>query len=246
MTDVHGITRELTPAALSRSALRAAVVLIATAAGLFALGLAWGFILIGRTGGGAIQGWDDTVWRWGLHHRGPFVAVAKIVAVVGDAAALGAICVVLTITLILRRASIRALVPLAAYLGAEFQVFAIRQVIHRHRPPSADFPARDAVRGVHETSYSYPSGHAVAVTAVLFAVLGTFALARQWVWPWLSALVASAGVAATRLVLGVHWFSDVTIGLLIGAAWGVTVALVARRVESSPVTCWAWGRSASG
>jgi len=198
---------------------------------LFAAGVVLGFTLIGRTGGGPIQSWDDTVWRWAIGHRGPFVGVAKIVATVGDAAALSVICIVLTGALVLALRSMRALVPLVAYLGAEFEVFALRQVIHRPRPATADFPAHDAIRGVHETSYSYPSGHAVAVTAVLFAVLGTLAFSRRWAWPWLLALGASGCVADTRLMLGVHWFSDVTIGLLIGIAWGTTVAFVAQRVE---------------
>jgi undecaprenyl-diphosphatase len=189
-----------------------------------------GFVLVGRTGGGMIQGWDDTVWRWAVHHRGPFVEVARIVATVGDAPALGVICLVSTLALFVRARSTLALVPVVAYLGGEFEVFAIRQVIHRHRPPTADYPAHDAIRGVHETSYSYPSGHAVAVTAVLVALLGTVALSRRRAWPWLLAVAVALGVAQTRLLLGVHWFSDLAIGLLLGLGWGATVAFVARRV----------------
>jgi membrane-associated phospholipid phosphatase len=43
------------------------------------------------------------------------------------------------------------------------------------------------------------------------------------------ALLASCFVADTRLLLGVHWFTDVAIGLALGIAWGVTVAVVAMR-----------------
>ena len=45
---------------------RAVGVLVATAVGIFALGLILGFAVVGRHGGGAIQGWDDTVGRWYL------------------------------------------------------------------------------------------------------------------------------------------------------------------------------------
>ena len=229
----------------ARAVVRTAAVLTAVATALFAAGLVLGFTLIGRTGAGPLQSSDNTVWRWAIRHRGPFVEVAKVVGTVGDAAALGIICAVLTVAAVLRMRSVLALVPLTAYFGGEFEVFAIRQVIHRPRPPSADFPARDAVRGVHETSYSYPSGHAVAVTAVLFAGLGVLAIAKRWAWPWLVALVFSIGVADTRLILGVHWFSDVTIGLLIGAAWGTTVALVAQRLATCSVAARV-GTSPSG
>ncbi|MDQ2749105.1 MAG: phosphatase PAP2 family protein [Pseudonocardiales bacterium] len=209
---------------------RCTLVLLAAAIGLFVVAASLGFILIGRRGGGPIQGWDDAVWRWAIHHRGPFVGAAKVVAAVGDAPVLGAICGAATIALLVRLRSLLALVPLVAYLGAEFQVFAVRQVIHRHRPPTAVFPARDAVRGVHETTYSFPSGHAVAVTAVLFAALGMLGLARRRAWPWFLAFVASLCVAASRILLGVHWLSDVAVGLLIGIVWGTTVALAAQRV----------------
>ena len=125
----------------------------------------------------------------------------------------------------------RALVPVVAYFGAEFEVFAIRAVISRPRPSTANYPAPGSVPGVHETSYSFPSGHSVAVTAVLFASLGCIALTYRIWWPWVLALLASLFVVDTRLVLGVHWFSDVTFGLLFGMAWGVSVAWAARAVE---------------
>lgn len=209
----------------------AAGLLIAVAAGIFAVGLLVGLVIVGRHGGGPIQGWDNTVERWFPLHRGPLVGVSKFVATYFDAAPLAVICVVLSTTLAFTLRTIRALVPIVAYLGGEFQVFMIRQIILLHRPPTANYPAPGAIKGVHETSYSFPSGHSVAVTAVLFALLGTVALTHRIWWPWLVALLASLFVIDTRLVLGVHWFSDVTVGLVLGAIWGITVAVVARGVE---------------
>jgi membrane-associated phospholipid phosphatase len=66
---------------------------------------------------------------------------------------------------------------------------------------------------------------------ILFAVFGTIALTYRIWSPWLIALVGSLFVVDTRLILGVHWFSDVAFGLVFGMTWGVTVAIVARQVE---------------
>ena len=164
-------------------------------------------------------------------HRGPLVGASKLVATYADGLPLGIFCVVLTAILGFTLRSIRALVPIVAYLGGEFQVFIIREVIHRHRPATAVYPAPGSIAGVHETSYSFPSGHAVAVTAVLFALLGSVALARGIWWPWAVALLASLFVIDTRLVLGVHWFSDVVFGFLFGITRGIVVARIARQLE---------------
>lgn len=209
---------------------RAVLELAAVGLALLILGLVLGLALVGRHGGGAIQGWDHTVWQWSIHHRGHLVGIDKVIAKVGDASLWGPICVVLTVVWFAIRRTPRALAPLLAFLGGEGLVFLIRVVIHRPRPSTADYPAPGAVPGVHETSYSFPSGHAVSVTAVVFALLAMIALTRRTWWPWLLALLVSAFVADSRLVLGVHWFSDVTIGLVLGIAWGITVALVCLRL----------------
>jgi membrane-associated phospholipid phosphatase len=212
-------------------AIRSGGLLFGAAVAIFVVGVLVGFVIIGRHGGGPIQSWDGPIGRWYLHHRDPLVGVSKFVATYLDALPLGIICVFLSVILGLTLHSPRALIPIVAYFGGEFEVFAIRTVIHRHRPPTANYPAPGAVAGVHETSYSFPSGHSVAVTAVLFALLGCVALTDRIWWPWIIALIGSLFVIDTRLVLGVHWFSDVAFGLLFGIAWGITVALAARQVE---------------
>jgi undecaprenyl-diphosphatase len=225
-----------TPESATRAhSLPAIVVRFAVAGiGLLLLGLVLGLALVGRHGGGAMQSFDNTVEGWSIDHRDGLVGVAKVIATWGDAALLGVVAVVLSAAWVATTRSLRGLVPLLAYLGGEGLVFLIRAIMHRHRPPTANYPAPHAVSGVHETSYSYPSGHAVAVTAVLFAMLGTVAVARRQAWPWLVALLASCFVADTRLVLGVHWFSDVAIGLLLGIGWGCTVAVTARLLPPGP------------
>jgi membrane-associated phospholipid phosphatase len=222
--------------------IRAVATLAAAGVAVFAVGLLVGLAVVGRRGGGPIQGWDDRVQVWGIHHRFGLTGAAKVVAYLGDAPKLAVVAVVLTGVLLLTTHSIRALVPAVAYLGAEFQVFLIRAVVNRPRPPTSNYPAPGAVPGVHETSSSFPSGHSVAVTAILFGLAGSVALARRLWWPWVVALAASVFVVDTRLVLGVHWFSDVLFGLVLGIGWGVTVAFVFRDLEWEDLRAWVPGR----
>lgn len=214
-----------------RPLLRATYQLAVVGVVLLAVGLGAGLLLVGRHGDGPIRGVDQHVWHWFVEHR-YLVALAKFIGTYLDAAPLGVICLVLTAILVLTLRTPAALALLAGYLGGEGLVFVIRTVIHRSRPISADYPARYALPGVHEVGWSFPSGHATGVTAALVAALGAFALSRRLVWPWVVAAVAGAYVACSRLDLGVHWFSDVTVGFVLGAAWGVAVALVAVRLSA--------------
>lgn len=191
--------------------------------GIIVVGLAVGLSLVGRTGKGPIHSWDETVNSWVLAHQYGLVGASKIIATVGDAALLGVIVAVITIVLILLRFGIRGTVLAAAYLGAEFTVFAVRKVILRPRPYSA---AHGTIPGVQETGYSFPSGHATATAAIFFALAVVVIGTRRIIWPWVVAFVASCATAGSRLVLGVHWFSDVTVGLVLGAVWGAASARI--------------------
>ncbi len=205
------------------------------------IGVLVGLTLIGRHGGGAARHLDAPVHDWFIRHRMGLVGISKIIAFVGDAPKLGGIVVVATVVTMLiayrrGRLGVRALGPFVAYLGAEATVFVIRLVISRPRPSTANFPATGAVPGVHETSFAFPSGHATAVPAVLLSVAGLIVLRRKVRWPWLVAVVGLVAVAVSRLVLGVHWTTDVCIGAILGGVWGLVVCWAQRRIEpANPV-----------
>jgi undecaprenyl-diphosphatase len=204
--------------AFTRAFVLCAIVWIALEIMALVLGLA----VVGRYGGGPIRNWDNTVEQWSIAHRGPLIGIAKVIAFAGDAPFLALIAALVTIVLLLLGQRMRAFVPLVAYLGGEAIVFVTRQVVQRPRPPTANFPAPYAVPGVHETSYSYPSGHATAAVAVIVSLAALAVVAWPRFWAWIVAAVLVLGavfVAWSRLVLGVHWFSDVAFGMLFGIPW---------------------------
>lgn len=94
----------------------------------------------------------------------------------------------------------------------------VKHAVARPRPPW------NGLWSVEE-SFSYPSGHAQAGITVWVA-LGLIALVLlHGRSRWLAAvplLVLGPVIGASRLVLGVHWPSDVVGGWLLGAAWLTT------------------------
>ena len=95
-----------------------------------------------------------------------------------------------------------------------------KQVVGRPRPPAG-------LRLVAETEPSFPSGHATDSAALYLTValvLALFVLRRPVARAALvtGGLVLTGCVGLSRLVLGVHWPSDV----LAGWALGTTAALV--------------------
>lgn len=72
---------------------------------------------------------------------------------------------------------------------------------------------------------SFPSGHVIASTVVLGAILILFARGLP-AWRRTLAIVSAAVfvilVAMARLALGVHYLTDVIAGLVLGLAWVAT------------------------
>jgi membrane-associated phospholipid phosphatase len=103
---------------------------------------------------------------------------------------------------------------LSVVLGQMLISNTIKVVIDRARPelrPRADF-----------TGTSFPSGHTTAATATYLAValvlaMGTSPRARAALAG--AALAIGVAVGCTRVLLGVHFFSDALAGFAIGLSW---------------------------
>lgn len=86
---------------------------------------------------------------------------------------------------------------------------------------------------IHETGYSFPSGHATA--SVTFAILMAAAGLRWWAgWRRLIAIYAlpawAVAVVWSRPLLGVHTPIDVIAGTITGFLWGIASFTVVRRI----------------
>ena len=84
----------------------------------------------------------------------------------------------------------------------------------------------------HQTSYSYPSGHATNA-AVVYLLLAWLAPPRwrRAAWSLAGVMIVLNGVS--RMMLGVHWASDIVGGTLMGAAFALFGAAWARRGRSA-------------
>ena len=99
-----------------------------------------------------------------------------------------------------------------------------------------DRPRPDLVpHGSYVYTASFPSGHSM-MAAIVYLTLAAL-LARtltSWAlkaYVMLLAIAAILMVGISRVYLGVHWPTDVLAGWIVGAAWALFCALIARVLE---------------
>lgn len=121
-----------------------------------------------------------------------------------------------------RRQWLRAIFFGLATAGVEGSNLLLKALFHRHRPDLWPSPTP-------EHDYSFPSGHAMGVVAVM-AGLVVLAWPTRWRWPMvvLGTLFAVA-VSFSRLYLGVHFPSDVLAGWGVALAWVTVLGLFFHR-----------------
>ena len=178
-------------------------------------GGAWG-VLDDALAGGLRSQADTAVLRW-------FAMLTHL----GDSWALTGLTLVVAVALWSARHRLLATAWLVAMAGNGALTKVLKDVFERVRP--------DHDHGIAQASgYSFPSGHSSAslVAYVLLAYLATRLLPRAWHLP--AALAAGALVFTTgwsRVVLHVHYASDVLAGWLLGGSWLLCTVLILESVS---------------
>jgi undecaprenyl-diphosphatase len=137
----------------------------------------------------------------------------------------GMTIVVTAVSVVLLRRGLRreAVVLVVVTLGSQALVLSAKAGYERERPDvgsAIELPS----------SFSFPSGHATTGVAV-FGLLGLYAAAlattrRRRIAAVCTGFAVGGLVAASRVVLNVHFLSDVLAGACLGLAWLSTCLLV--------------------
>ena len=163
------------------------------------------------------------------------VAVVKAITLLGGTAVLAGIIGAAAIFLLIRRHWRLAVYLLVTGAGALVLDPVLKALVGRLRPVLAHPIA-------HGTGNSFPSGHALGSIVCYGAILLVFSPAARGRWrtaftAGIVVLVALIGIS--RLLLGVHYLSDVAGGWAIGILWlGVTTFAfeLTRSAVGLPVT----------
>jgi undecaprenyl-diphosphatase len=168
---------------------------------------------------------DEAVARWVADPRATWLeAVVRAPSWIGGRIGLLASGLVAALLLIRERAWVDLGFLVGAFAGSQLVAGALQALFGRSRPDLEPVVALPA-------SASLPSVHAAAGTACVgaLAVLATERISsHRWrIAIWSAAVVLGVAVGLSRLVLGVHWLSDVLAGWALGIAW-LTLCLLAR------------------
>jgi len=207
--------------------------LLALAGVLLAAAILAVLVVFARSKTGAVHDLDfdtaDDLNRYLTSHHGQ-VGMWKTITAAGGPTTWRVLAVITVIALSVRRRWRLAGLVAVTMAGAAVLSGVTKLLVHRARP-IVTVPVERVGGG------SFPSGHALtSVVAVgLTLVLLLPVIGRRW-----RLLLASAGVVVvasvgfSRLILGVHYVTDVLGGWLIGVLWLAAVVTIFRRTEGGP------------
>jgi membrane-associated phospholipid phosphatase len=204
------LRREIDPAAAT------GLVLTVTTAILLAGVIAVGLLLLMVHSDSGLARWDLSFARWGGDNATPTsTRLLRDISLFGGTIGVLSCSIVIGIIEYRRRPNHAIPWLILLTVGGQFAlVNVIKVVVNRDRPNIRQLTGF--------SSQSFPSGHAAAAAAT-FAMLALL-LGRGRPRGVRNALAGGAValavlVAGSRVMLGVHWFTDVLAGMAVGWAW---------------------------
>lgn len=150
--------------------------------------------------------------------------IALFITTFGSTIVIGSLFILALAVLFLKKRWRYALLSTIALLGALILVTTIKALIHRTRPEN-----------LIETGFSFPSGH--AILAIVFVSLLIYSFKDDFknkIIKYVLIIMFSSffiAVGISRIILHVHWFSDVIAGMSLGLFWFMFLVLIEKSIE---------------
>lgn len=208
--------------AIDREAIGGLMLVVALAivfATAFVVGIV--FDMVDRDSG--LAEWDTAVAEWGSENATSWsTTVLDALTNLGGSRYLIVIFAVVAVYDYVRHRNGNVVLFLLVVLAGVMAINnGLKWIVDRERP--------DVTHLVGSAGSSFPSGHSAAAAAAWFAL--ALVISRHWsrrgrAWAAAVAAIITVAVAASRALLGVHWFTDVVAGVMVGWGWFLLVALV--------------------
>ncbi|HZC98999.1 MAG TPA: phosphatase PAP2 family protein [Actinomycetes bacterium] len=204
------LRRRFDPAELTGLALTVALLLIFLAA------LAFGQVADMVTSRTGLYRVDAAAADWGARHASPVST-----HLLGALTWLGSTVVIVALALASgmydwyrrRRWTVLGFMLMVVW-GQNLIANGVKLLVERPRPPVPHLAG--------SSGWSFPSGHSASAAATYAALALLLGRGRPWpVKAWLGTAAAGVtmAVAASRVLLGVHWVTDVAAGVALGLGW---------------------------
>jgi undecaprenyl-diphosphatase len=182
----------------------------------------WGFYdIVATVVEQATLSFDTDILLWIRQWHTPLLDRLMVgISILGSASILLSVSLILILLLWRYQHRSERLALMIASVGAVGLNYGLKYLFARARPELWQ-------RIVEVNFYSFPSGHAM-VSAVVYGMLA-YLLTK--LFPGWRGAIATGSVALvvaigfSRLYLGVHWFTDVVAGYVIGSGWLLTCIL---------------------
>jgi len=152
-----------------------------------------------------------------------FLSITKF----GNLSSMLILSILVTLILLWQKDRSSILYYWAGMLGSGVLFSGIKEIFARGRPSNY-------IGELFQHGYSFPSGHATMSMSFALLILYIFypkvsSLYRSLLL--LFVLISPVGIGFSRIYLGVHYFSDVSAGLVLGIFWIGTMLISFKRVR---------------
>lgn len=162
-----------------------------------------------------IARWDRSAAEWGAEHATPTsTRVISFLTELGSTRLLLVVMAALGLALVRRRGWGPLTYLAVVGCGVATLNNLLKWIVDRERP--------DIARLAGYSGSSFPSGHSAAAAACWAGIALVLCARLDWRRRAAGAAVATliaAAVAASRVLLGVHWLTDVIAGAVVGWTW---------------------------